>query len=333
MMAPQFLHEYTSAQHAAKFSGFSFATGQAGHRSEIGFGGRLEPDEASPLVTDHTRFDLASLTKLYTGALAAVMDSAGLIEIDAPLSSWAALPTPLSSLTTAEILTHTSGLPAVWEERDTRAGTIAELLSLIPDPQQKGELVYSCTGYTLFAVCVEQMFSKRFDEILHEYLLGPIGLAETGFLPTAATNNIAVSCEPSEAFGSGTVHDPRARSMDGVSGNAGLFGTADDVFLFLSELANGHAGVVTEAARAQLFTPRVKGEWEQAIGFRFHDKARVGDTSQHFSHTGFTGTLAMVDPQTQDIKVLLTNRLVCETTRDQMAPIYRAFAASTDSVI
>lgn len=333
MRAQQLLEKSTWPQPDARFSGFSFAIGTAGQEPEVGFGGRLAANEDSPEVSRHTRFDLASLTKLYTATVAAMMHADGLIDIDSPLGSWADVPEPLSPLTTAELLTHVSGLPPVWEEQDSRAGTMRALRSLVPDQQQKGELVYSCTGYTLFAVSVEQLLSKRFDQVVDEYLLEPLGLTETGFLPAAKTTDIAVSCEPFEGFAAGTVHDPRARSMNGVSGNAGLFGTAADVFKFFSELATGSAGVVNEAARSQLFTPRANGEWQQSIGFRFHDVARIGDKNQHFSHTGFTGTMAMVDPSTNDIKVMLTNRLVCETTREQMAPTYLSFATGEEVAV
>ena len=36
----------------------------------------------------------------------------------------------------------------------------------------------------------------------------------------------------------GTVHDPRARKMEGVAGHAGLFGTADDLAIYCRMILN-----------------------------------------------------------------------------------------------
>jgi len=324
----QLLEKNTWPSPDPRFSGFSFAIGHAGHEPEMGFGGRKDANlDASPIASD-TRFDLASITKLYTATIAATLHAKGEIDISAPLSSWADVSATLGDLTSVALLTHTSGLPPTWEERDTREGTIQALHALVPEHTQRGTLVYSCTGYSLFAVSLEKLLGKRFDQIMGELLLDPLGLDATGYLPRLATENIAMSCEPGEGLDPGVVHDPRARAMDGVSGNAGLFSTARDVSLFLSEVATGSAGVINDDARKVLFSPLVTAEWQQSVGFRYRDIERVGAQAQHFSHTGFTGTMAMVDPSTGHIAVVLANRLVCGTSREQMALTFMDFAAS-----
>ena len=311
---------------AAKFSAFSFAFGQAGELPEVGCGGRLNSNPTAAGVTVETRFDIASLTKLFTATLTSMLASEGQIDLDAPISDWMQIEGLLGTTTARELLTHSSGLPAEWEEQDTRSRTIDSLLAVVPDHSQKGKLVYSCTGYSLLAVGIERLTGERFDQVLGRKLLKPLGLSETGYLPSEATTNIATSCTPEEGFEAGTVHDPRARALDGISGNAGLFSTAGDLFKFLSEVVTGRSGIIDAQVRADLFKPVVSGEWEQSIGFRFRDFARLGSNSHFFSHTGFTGTLAMVNPETKQLAVLLTNRLVCGTSREQMASVYREFS-------
>ena len=311
---------------AARFSGYSCAIGGVGEKPFFAAGGRASLEEYSEPVNIDTRFDLASITKLFTGVVAAVLAADKQLDLSAPIGSWMDVSPELSSLTSVELLTHTSGLPDVWQELPTREQTVASLKSLVPDLDQRGSLLYSCSGYTLFSVGLEAKFGKRFDQIVSELLLQPLGLAQTGFLPLHATTNIAVSCEPDEGLAAGVVHDPRARHMDGVSGNAGLFGTVNDLFRFLSEIVTGDMGVVGDQARRYLFTPVVSGEWDQAIGFRLNDHQRLGDNKDFFSHTGFTGTLTMVHPIRQRIAVMLTNRLVCGTTREQMSDSYLEFA-------
>lgn len=310
----------------SRFSGYSVAIGISGASPELVSGGLTSPKLDSKTVDTNTRFDLASITKLYTATVAAILSARGDLDLDAPIGSWMKVSKDLESLTSTELLTHTSGLPDVWQEQPSRQQTIDSLFSLKPKIEQRGSMLYSCTGYSLFSIGLEKKFGMRFDEILQQLVIGPLGLSETGYLPASHTQNIAVSCEPTEGFEAGVVHDPRARHLDGVSGNAGLYGTAADLHKFFSEVLTGNAGVVTDAAREILFTPVVEDDWEQCVGFRHNDIQRLGKNKHYFSHTGFTGTLAMVDPASKQIAVMLTNRLVCETTREQMASVYQGFS-------
>jgi CubicO group peptidase (beta-lactamase class C family) len=324
------LNERTWPSKDSRYSGYSFAIGKASGAPALGAGGKVFPDEASRDVDTNTRFDLASITKLYTATVAAILASRKELDLEAPIGSWMDVSKDLESLTSIELLTHTSGLPDVWQEQPSRGQTIDSLFSLKPNMEQRGSMVYSCTGYSLFAIGLERKFGKRFDEILQQLVIGPLGLSETGYLPLSHTKNIAVGCEPGEGLEAGIVHDPRSRHLDGVSGNAGLFGTAADLHKFFSEVLTGDAGVVTDAARQILLTPLVADEWEQCVGFRHNDVQMLGKNKHFFSHTGFTGTMAMVDKETKQVAVMLTNRLVCETTREQMADVYLSFSNAVE---
>jgi len=328
VLTQKLLNGLTWPRKEARFSGFSFADGVAGAAPRLGFGGSIEAKANCLQVEKSTRFDLASLTKLYTATIAAILHAGGEIDLESPLSSWVTISKELGQLTALELLTHSSGLPAEWAEQSSRQATINELLSLKPPWAQRGTLLYSCTGYGLFSVALEQHLGMRFDEIVSKYLLDPLGLSESGYRPDDKSSLLANSHESHLDNPHGLVHDPRSRAMDGVSGNAGLFASANDVILFLSEIASGDKKVVSSPARDLLFRPMVSGAWQQALGFRYLDSERLGHQDFYFSHSGFTGTLAMIDPETKHIAVLLTNRLACGTTPSQMAEVYRAFVSS-----
>ena len=322
MSIQSFLEVNSAPSKTALFSGFQFAVSDAGEVSS-GYGGFLDKGQDQPEINSETLFDLASLTKLYTATLASILHSKGEIDLDSPISDWSSIESTLGEVTTRELLTHVSGLPAWWEEQETREKTIAELLSLTPDSDQRGTLLYSCTGYSLFSVLAEQKYLTGFAELINNQLLKPLGLNHTFYNPPKDSGNIARS-----EFGTalGVVHDPRARAMDGVSGNAGLFANATDVLSFLTELINRESTIITDSVREQLFSPTVKDEWHQAIGFRHLDEQRLGSAKNFFSHSGFTGTLAMVDVEGARAGVMLSNRLIFETDRDSMAEVYRGFA-------
>lgn len=142
----------------------------------------------------------------------------------------------------------------------------------------------------------------------------------------------------------GTVHDPTARRMGGVAGNAGLFSTAHDVGIFaqalLDRLADrpsefplrpatlglmtapqqpGHtAGQVGAANRAaqQAHVPHYPAiEGQSLFGFGWdidtaYSRPRgtvfpVGS----FGNTGFTGTTLWIDPGSDTYVVLLSNSI------------------------
>ena len=141
------LHTWPKPQ--SRFSGYQYTLMNSGRVVATGHGGVLSASsEASP-VTPDSMFDLASVTKLYTATLASILHDAGEVDLDAPLGDWVAVRAELSQTTSRELLTHVSGLPPWWDEQSTRASTISKLYELSPSPQQRGELVYSCTGYSM----------------------------------------------------------------------------------------------------------------------------------------------------------------------------------------
>lgn len=320
MSLESFLTGFLWPEKQCRFSGIQFAVSDHQSNYHSWFAGKTDAIQGANEVEPETLFDLASLTKLYTATLASILHAEGEIDLDSPIGSWSEVSDSLGSITSRELLTHTSGLPPWWEEQITRDETINELFSLEPGQSQRGSVVYSCTGYSMFSILIERKYSVGFDTILKQKILSPLELEKTQFNPN--TKSIARAEEGNPI---GIVHDPRAKAMNGVSGNAGLFANADDVHKFLKALISD-GKVITDSAREQLFTPTVQSEWGQAIGFRFNDHQRVGDSTGFFSHTGFTGTLAMLNPETGTVGVMLSNRLVCNTTREQMAGVYQGFA-------
>ena len=120
----------------------------------------------------------------------------------------------------------------------------------------------------------------------------------------------------------GYVHDETAAIMGGISGNAGLFGSAKDIGkisnFFLQKGLHKNEQIVKENIITYFTNPgNYKNETDiRGLGF---DKPRLlsngikypNDKLSDFSfgHTGFTGTFFWVDPEKKLIVVLLTNRV------------------------
>ena len=129
-------------------------------------------------------------------------------------------------------------------------------------------------------------------------------------------------CVPTEVIDgkplTGFVHDPLARLQAGISGNAGLFSTADDLAIFAQMMLNeGEINGVrilsplsvarmTEIYPAVKFSGRGLG-WDLNSAYSSNGGDLFGPNS--YGHTGYTGTSIWIDPDTKTTVIFLTNRV------------------------
>ncbi|MBN2265905.1 MAG: beta-lactamase family protein [Candidatus Aminicenantes bacterium] len=226
------------------------------------------------------------------------------------------------------LLTHTSGLPPYTdaEEAGKALGvpcSTADLVGLIARLPKEGPVgtsfVYSCLNYITLAHIVRQVSGKPLDEFTSETVFGPLGMTRTFFRPPAETVD---ECVPTEVINGiplrGVVHDPLARLQGGVSGNAGLFSTADDLARFARMVLSGGVldGVrVLSPLAVERMTeifPQLPGAG-RGLGWDIDtDYATVrGDLfgPASYGHSGYTGTSIWIDPETRTAIVFLTNRV------------------------
>jgi beta-N-acetylhexosaminidase len=184
--------------------------------------------------------------------------------------------------------------------------------------------VYSDLSFMLYPYYVQKATGQPFDQFLAGELYGPLGATTLGFNP--ARRFPARSIAPTEydsvfrhQLVRGTVHDEGAALLGGVSGHAGLFGSANDlaklVQLYLWQGRYGgqqllKAETIAEYTRCQ-FCP----DNRRALGFDKPDpknpalNAARSASPRSYGHTGFTGTYFWVEPDLDLFVILLTNRV------------------------
>jgi CubicO group peptidase (beta-lactamase class C family) len=292
--------------------------------------------EARPLKADMI-FDLASITKPVATATAVMV----LVERgDIRLWDRVRLYVPEFSTWYGEkgiageearlyhLLTHTSGLPPYTDPVKAAAAlgdpcTTADLVGLIADiPKERPvgkEFVYSCLNYITLAHIVHLVSGRTIDEFAAETIFKPLGMTRTFYRPPA---ELVDQCVPTEVVEGvplrGIVHDPLARLQGGISGNAGLFSTADDLALFAQMLLNRgklHGVRILSPLTVERMTeiyPKV-GASGRGLGWDLDtDYSTVrGDLfgPRSYGHSGYTGTSIWIDPDTQTAVVFLTNRV------------------------
>jgi CubicO group peptidase (beta-lactamase class C family) len=116
----------------------------------------------------------------------------------------------------------------------------------------------------------------------------------------------------------GYVHDPMAAKLGGVSGNAGLFASANDLAILYQMVLNkgaygGRRYLTPETI--DLFTAKQSAISRRGLGFdRVDTTSKNGypsklASSQTYGHTGFTGTCFWVDPKYNLVYIFLSNRV------------------------
>src|SRR2546423_15427313 len=89
------------------------------------------------------------------------------------------------------------------------------------------------------------------------HIFAPLKMLHTRFVPPAGwRSKIApTQYDENERMLRGVVHDPTARRMGGVAGDARLFSTAHDLAQFAQALLNGREGILSTLSVTKMTTP------------------------------------------------------------------------------
>jgi CubicO group peptidase (beta-lactamase class C family) len=273
-------------------------------------------------VDGDTLFDLASVSKTFVAAAILTLVEEGKLSLDDTV--FGRVPVGggegSSQITLRHLLTHTSGLPSdsfAWKSASlTPDEKLAAALSMPLQTQPGAEFRYSCTNYIAAGLLAETVTDQSLNRIVAERIFEPIGARHLTFTPASTARCVATEVQDYLGRGlvCGEVHDELAWSLQRTTGNAGVFGTADDVLLFartiLDEGIVGHREVLgPQAARhltKQIIEPGRGASFGHSLGLRVADAGFMGAV-KGIGHTGFTGTMFVVDPVRRTAVVLLTN--------------------------
>jgi CubicO group peptidase (beta-lactamase class C family) len=313
----------TRGMTAGAYPGAAVVVGRRGYAVwQKGFG-KLGWTAKSPAVDPmRSVYDLASLTKVIalTTSVMILHDEGKLPLETRVVDILPAFAGPGKERITIEhLLTHRSGLPAgrqLWKTARTPAEARQQVLETKLQTRPGAVFVYSDLGANVLGQVVEKVSGMRLDKFSESRIFEPLGMYDTGFLPPDSLMARIAPTEVSPPRGypiRGEVHDEAAFALGGVSGHAGLFGTAADLSVFAQMMLNGGeyngTRIVSEAVIAK-FTRLVKDDralgWETAAGV--HGAGEFLSESA-YGHTGYTGTSLWIDPDRDMFVVLLTNRV------------------------
>jgi CubicO group peptidase (beta-lactamase class C family) len=246
-------------------------------------------------VTPDTRFDVASVTKLFTSVAVLQAVGEGLLDLDASIHAYVELggtPVP-EQVTLRHLLTHTSGIAddadeeagesyeALWRDRPNYA--VTETTDLLAQCTEKQPLFapgqgcrYCNCGYVLAGLALERVTGERYRDRVRTHVLERAGMTRSGFFDMRDD-------EPDVAEGWELGDDGRWRrniySYPSVgSPDGGAHCTAADLVRFLRAVRDGR--LLDEEQSRAFLTP-------QAL-----HHARDGRTEVHY---GFGLEFVVVD--------------------------------------
>jgi CubicO group peptidase (beta-lactamase class C family) len=148
--------------------------------------------ERNLAATPHTRFYIASSTKAFLGLAMALLEKKGIIRLDWTLAQLApdvrfAPELRANQVTLRHLLSHTHGLSGqgiefrlAYSGEHDPAALWALLPTLTPDREAPlGAFRYSNLGYNLAAMLVERRLGRRWQDIVEQEVLKPLGMRET----------------------------------------------------------------------------------------------------------------------------------------------------------
>lgn len=310
-------------------------------------------------------YDLASVTKIFGPLLGIMkLYEEGVIDLDKPFStywkSWKRI-SDKKEITLRELLAHQAGMePYIvflneagkngkFKKRFIRRNPSSRFSKQIADGlfankrfdkfvfrkikrskvRNEKKYLYSGLGSLIYPKLIETLSETSYEEYLKKNFYDPIGCQQLGYNPVSKGWQHLVPTEEDTLFRKtlvkGWVHDENAALLGGVSGNAGLFGTATDVAKIMQMLLDKGSyndkqilkeTTVNEFIRIQY----PENDNRRGLGF---DKPLIGNdtlsikdsypapevSAKSFGHAGFTGTFVWADPDYDLVFVFLSNRV------------------------
>jgi CubicO group peptidase (beta-lactamase class C family) len=195
---------------------------------------------------------------------------------------------------------------------------------------EEKKYIYSGLPFLIFPDLIAQLTGQSYQTYIKSTFYNPIGAKTLGFLPMS--KNFSSNIVPTEldtlyrnTLTKGWVHDENASLLGGISGNAGLFGSAQDLAKMMQLFMEYGTFEAKEYISQEVMAEFAKVQYPEndnrrGLGF---DKPLLNNSKllledaypapevspDSFGHSGFTGTFVWADPENQLVYIFLSNRV------------------------
>lgn len=301
--------------------------------SHLGVNGHADSARTRPLAANSI-FWIASMTKPVTAVAVMMMQDAGKLSIEDPVSKYIPeFAAGMPKVTLRHMLTHTSGMGEATVDELREARTLADLVPIYakkplgfePGSQWK----YCQTGINMLGRVVEIVSGQPFAEFVEARIFRPLGMKDTTFYLSEAQMPRLVTPARKEEGGKlvdaaiGLLQGKAATSRDRYpAANGGLFSTGPDYARFARMLLRGgELGGRRYLSKAsfELMTSNQTGAmkagfipghgWGLGVGVVVTPEGQTAMSQPGtFGHGGAYGTQAWIDPRSGVAMILMVQR-------------------------
>jgi CubicO group peptidase (beta-lactamase class C family) len=242
--------------------------------------------------TPDTRFRIASLTKQFTSMLVMQLVEEGRIDLNDRLTEY--LPEYRqdtgSEVTIHHLLAHTSGIPnytnipGFWSDSTRNYRSLDYMLreycsgDLRFEPGTEFE--YSNSGYLILGLIIEKVTGTRLENVLHEKILKPLGMNDTGIDHHEMVLSRRASGYRQQIDGyTNAPYD----CMQNFYGNGNMYSTVQDLYLWDQALYSDR--LLSREYLELLFTPYLN-DYAYGWGVQRLQVGGSGDSSLTVYHSG-----------------------------------------------
>lgn len=297
--------------------------------------GLADRDRHLPNTVD-TRFQLASITKMFIGVAVAQLAERGELSFSDPISKFIPeYPKRIGDqVTVHHLLTHTSGIEIdnhpPYNRAVMRAESIEELLAAqvryiehlnlgnYEDFEPLGRFDYTNEGVDLLGVIIERVSKMGWEEYLDEHVFSPAGMEDTGLIGGEEdVKGVAVGYSLRTADLQGRVAGPRRAVGPGTAlGRAARpagsgYSTVGDMLRFVQALQDGK--ILASESWATVRRPHIQSpspipELQRSYGYTIAIQVLEGvKTMGHSGGAPGMSTMLDVYPDHGYLVIVLSN--------------------------
>ena len=222
--------------------------------------------QARILNTLDTRFNIASVGKMFTAAAIAKLVQDGKVAYDAPIGRY--LPDfPISAArekaTVHHLLTHTSGIKGHLTAETIAAGPtrLEEYLRFLPKElafEPGSSRAYSNGGYLVLGLIIERVSGENYFDFVTKRIFQPLAMTGTAFVDKTdrTQRNVSIGYTRSEGDSKAvrTWTDNNTLLLRKGDAAGGAFAPAGDLVKFLEAFRTGK--LVAPEAASEMVTPK-----------------------------------------------------------------------------
>ena len=211
--------------HFAMPGGVISVVDRGGILDELSFG--LANVECSTPMDPRYRFEIGSISKLFTSLVVNRLVDEGRLDLDETLAQifeWVDASSGLGRVSVRRLLNHTSGMSVGADTLADDAGEVWHSRHCVVAPDSPARFHYSNLGYLVLGEIVRERSGRRLAELVREQFLGPLkmdrALAEVSFADQASLATGYWPARPDRPWAPGDPLSPATFfEVDSASGN------------------------------------------------------------------------------------------------------------------